>query len=155
MEPLATTFWRCGTGFGALHRPRRAICGHHRREDAKMPNRRTAEEGGMRAPHGEPCTTSAVPDMARNGGPPFEQSGSGGKCANLGVTPPSWRLPCRLEAGATAQIRTLPNWSYACPMDYKGYNGCAESSPRPFRPLMTALGWSVSRERVNLLRSLP
>ena len=29
-------------------------------------------------------------------------------CPNLSVTPPSWRLLCRLEAGATAQIRTAP-----------------------------------------------
>jgi beta-glucanase (GH16 family) len=28
-------------------------------------------------------------------------------CRNLGVAPPSWRLRCRLEAGVTAQIRTV------------------------------------------------
>jgi hypothetical protein len=28
-------------------------------------------------------------------------------CPNLGVAPPSWRLQCRLEAGVTAQTRTV------------------------------------------------
>jgi hypothetical protein len=29
-------------------------------------------------------------------------------CPNLGITLSSWRLRCRLEAGATAQIRAAP-----------------------------------------------
>ena len=36
----------------------------------------------------------------------------GGCCPNLVVAPPSWRLHCRLEAGATGQIRTLPMGGY-------------------------------------------
>ena len=30
-------------------------------------------------------------------------------CPSLAVAPPSWRLQCRLEAGVTAQIRTVPS----------------------------------------------
>ena len=29
-------------------------------------------------------------------------------CPNLAVAPPSWRLPCRLEADVTVQIRIVP-----------------------------------------------
>ena len=32
-------------------------------------------------------------------------------CPNLVVAPPSWRLHCRLEAGVTRQIRTLPDFA--------------------------------------------
>ena len=34
-----------------------------------------------------------------------------GCCPNLVVAPPSWRLHCRLEAGVTRQIRTLPDFA--------------------------------------------
>ena len=34
-------------------------------------------------------------------------------CPNLNVTPPSWRLLCRLEAGATIQIRTASRIHWA------------------------------------------
>jgi hypothetical protein len=47
-------------------------------------------------------------------------SGKGeGCCPNLGVAPPSWRLRCRLEAGVTAPIRTVPG-------------DASPATPRPF-----------------------
>ena len=35
-------------------------------------------------------------------------AGLPGKCPHMNVTAPSWRLLCRLEAGGTPRIRTLP-----------------------------------------------